>query len=186
MSAITRPNLVRVSLWSVAAALLLIPAVAMRFTAEVNWTVLDFAFAGIMVALVGAAAEFFVRRANGRSYMAGAALMIFATVFLVWVNVAVGIIGSEQNGANLLYAGVVATVVGGVIVSRARPAGLVRTSVAAAALQALIGLAAITAGWGADGPIWPRDVIGVTAILVTIWLGAAALFARAARDQARR
>jgi hypothetical protein len=186
MSAMTRPNRVRVGLWSFAAALLLVPAVAMRFTAEVNWSVLDFAFAAIMLAMAGGAAEIFVRRANGRAYMAGAALMIFGAFFLVWVNLAVGIIGSEQNGANLLYAGVVAVVVGGAIVSRVRSAGLMRTCVAAATLQALIGLAAVTVGWGADGPIWPHDVIGVTAILVAIWLGAAALFARATRDQARR
>ncbi|MBB5714466.1 hypothetical protein [Sphingomonas aerophila] len=186
MSEMTRPNMVRVSLWSFAAVLLLAPAVAMRFTTEVNWSVPDFAFAAIMLAMVGAAVELFVRRANGRAYIAGAAIMIFGTFFLVWVNLAVGIIGSERNGANLLYAGVVAIVVGGATMSRARPPGLVRTCVAAAALQAFIGLVAVAAGWGTDGPIWPRDVIGVTGILVATWLGAAALFARAARDQARR
>lgn len=44
-----RLNPWRVLGWGTAAALLLTPLIAMRFTSEVNWTASDFALAGVMI-----------------------------------------------------------------------------------------------------------------------------------------
>ena len=43
--------------WSAAAAFILLPLVAMRFTDEVNWDLFDFAFAIALVGSVGIALE---------------------------------------------------------------------------------------------------------------------------------
>ena len=81
----------RVPLWTLITGLLLLPAVAMRFTREVNWTTTDFIFAGVL--LIGAGALFEViawrvRRPFGR-LLAGAAIL--GLVLVVWVEAAVGI-----------------------------------------------------------------------------------------------
>jgi hypothetical protein len=175
----------RVAGWTTAAAVLIAPAVAMRFTDEVQWTALDFGAAALLLGALGGGLEWLFRRGGGAAYRLGAGLAAFATFGLIWVNLAVGIIGSGENDANWLYALVIATVVGGGIVTGGRAAGMARVSLTAAALQVGIAAVAVPAGWGSDGPIWPRDVVGATAILTAMWLAAAWLFARAA-GQARR
>ncbi len=44
-----RGSWLRKAMWSGAPFLLLLPAVAMRFTAEVNWTGSDFVFAAVLL-----------------------------------------------------------------------------------------------------------------------------------------
>lgn len=95
----------RVLGWGGAVALLLAPLVAMRFTSEVNWTASDFVFAGILFALIGGAFELAVWASRNRAYRAGAALALLGTFLTIWANLAVGIVGSEANPANLWFFG---------------------------------------------------------------------------------
>jgi hypothetical protein len=176
-----RGNGWRIALWSGAGALLLVPAVAMQFTPEVKWDKADFFVMGALIAAVGGVLEFLVRRANGPAYRAGAALALVTAFLLIWVNLAAGLIGLEDNGANLLYAGVLAILAGGALMSRFRPAGMMRTLAAVAAAQVAIGAAAVFAGWGVEGQNWPRDIIGASGMFAVLWLASAALFGRAAR-----
>ncbi|WP_225409339.1 hypothetical protein [Stigmatella hybrida] len=171
----------RIALWLGAGALLLVPAVAMQFTPEVQWDKTDFLVMGALIAAVGGAIEFLMRRANSPAYRAGAALTLVTSFLLIWVNLAAGVIGTEDHGANLLYAGVLAILAGGALRSHFRPAGMMHTLVAVAAAQAAIGAAAVLAGWGAEGPNWPRDVIGANGMFAALWLASATLFGRAAR-----
>lgn len=100
------PNGWRIAGWGSALALLLLPALAMRFTDEVNWTTGDFLFAAILLLFLGTVVELAVRMA--REGTARAAYLIAGlTVFLtLWANGAVGIIGNENElvnqGFNLL------------------------------------------------------------------------------------
>jgi hypothetical protein len=57
---------------------------------------------------------------------------------------------------------------------------MARAMAATAAAQALVGVIALATGAGAEGAAWPKDVIGATAILSTMWLASAWLFRRAA------
>ena len=175
-----RPNRSSVILWFAAAALLLLPAVAMRFTTEVQWTALDFATFAVMLGGAGGAYELLARRGGGGRYRLAAALAVLTALLLVWVNLAVGIIGSERNDANLMYAGVLAVSVGGACLARLRAAGMARAMLATAAAQMLVGAVALAFGLGAGGAAWPKDVIGATAVLSAMWLASAWLFRRAA------
>lgn len=170
----------RVAGWGLLAGLLAMPAVAMRFTAEVNWTALDFLTAAVLFGLLGLGVEFGARRAGGVLARLGMGVAVLTAFLLVWVNLAVGIIGSERNDANLLFAGVLAAATGGALLARFRPAGMARAMLATAAAQTLVGAAALALQLGTDGPGWPRDVIGATVIFDGLWLLAAALFRRAA------
>ena len=170
----------RIAGWGVLVALLLAPAVAMRFTSEVAWDETDFILMGALLGSVGLGFEFLMRRSGSLAWRAGAGLAIVLAFLTVWVNLAVGMIGTEDNPANLMFAGVLATALAGAILARLRPAGMAWAMVAAATAQALVGAVALGNGLGVGDPNWPMDVIGVTGLFCTMWLMAAGLFALAA------
>jgi len=177
--ALARNNGWRVACWLGAAALLAVPAVAMRFTGEVKWTAFDFAFFAGMLLMVLLGYELFARNGRG-AYRLGGGVALLAAFLLIWITGAVGIIGDEGNPANLLYLGVLLVAFGGALLTRLRPSGLAWTMTAAAGVQLAIGIIAVAAHLGTDGPIWPRDVIGLTGMFTLLWLAAAALFRKAA------
>jgi len=161
--------------WSAAAALLLLPLIAMQFNDEVAWTGADFLFAAVLIGGTGLALEGAARISRDRYYRAGVAVALAASVLLIWVNGAVGIIGDEDNPLNLLYAAVLAAALAGALIARFRPAGMARAMAGAAAVQALVSLVALTF----DGAY----VAMLSAAWVALWLGSAWLFRRAARGQ---
>lgn len=167
--------------WTLVAGLLITPAIAMRFTAEVQWTTSDFLFAGLVLIGAGLIAELAVRSSDLWSYRIGAGLAVLASVLLLWINGAVGIIGSEDHPANLLYLGVILAAFVGGVVSRFRADGLSLSMFSAAVIQIIIGIVAVLRGWGVGSENWPRPVIVLSIIFALIWLASAILFRRAAR-----
>jgi hypothetical protein len=162
----------RLGLWGVAAALLLLPAAAMQFTDEVQWTAGDFVFAGVLIGGVGLAFELAVRMTRDPFYRAGVAAALAAAFLIMWANGAVGMIGSEDNPFNLLFYGVIAVALAGAVAARFRPAGMARAmglAAAAHALTAVIGMF--------------TDLRGglVSTAFAGLWLLSAWLFGRAAR-----
>jgi hypothetical protein len=81
----------RIGLWSVAAILLLAPAVAMRFTDAVRWGAADFLLFGVMLAVAGGLMEIVVRVSKRRRVVLGALLAIGALFLLAWAELAVGL-----------------------------------------------------------------------------------------------
>ncbi|RZJ85577.1 MAG: hypothetical protein EON88_26250 [Brevundimonas sp.] len=172
--------LIRPLAWSGVAALLLLPAVAMRFTDEVNWTAFDFAAAGVLLVGPGLLIELVVWRARSWAYRAGAALALLASVLLVWVNGAVGIINAEGDPANLLFGAVLIVALVGALLAGFRARGMSRAMLAAAGVQAGVAVLAASLGWGVGDAAGLIAVVGSTVVFTAIWLGAAALFRRAA------
>jgi hypothetical protein len=160
--------------WSIPALLLLLPLVAMRFTQEVNWTASDFGFAALLFGSVGLAFELIVRKSRSLAYRSGAVLAVFAAFLTIWVNGAVGMIGSEGNPFNLLFGGVLAIALIGALVARFQPAGMTRALLAAAIAQAVIAAFGLT-----------TDLLGgvFSMAFAVPWLLAAALFRKAAQEQ---
>lgn len=81
------------------AVLLMIPFVAMQFTAEVNWSPLDFVVAGVLLLGTGLLCELVfvrVKTRNARIVLCGLLLFI---LFLVWAELAVGIFGTPFAGS---------------------------------------------------------------------------------------
>ena len=81
----------RAALWGGALLLLVLPWLAMQFTREVNWSLVDFIVFGAMLAIACAALEAVVRFVDQRHlrWVAGAAIV--AAFLLVWAELAVGI-----------------------------------------------------------------------------------------------
>lgn len=70
--------------WLGVAAILIAPAIAMRFTTEVNWTQSDFVFAGILLIGGGAIIELFTLGVRNPAWRIGFALMVVAIVAVMW------------------------------------------------------------------------------------------------------
>ena len=168
--------------WTVAASLLLMPAVAMQATPEVAWGPGDFAALALVLGGAGLACEFLMRYAGNPAYRAGTCVASGAGLLLLWANAAVGVIGSEGENANLLYFGVLAIAVLAAAVAGFRPRGMARACVAAALAQAAVPVIALSAGWASAETVGSADVLMISGLFITLWLGAAALFRKAARD----
>lgn len=175
-------NIWRIAGWGGALGLLLLPLIAMQFTEEVRWGPMDFVFAAVMFGSVGGVLELTVRKTRSTAHRVAVGLALAATFMLIWVNGAVGIIGDEDNPANLMFGGVLAIALLGAIVARFRPAGMALVMSAAAAAQMVVGVVGVALGFGATGPIWPWDTIGATGFFVALWLASACLFSVAARE----
>jgi hypothetical protein len=83
--------------WTGAALMLLLPWVAMQFTDEVNWSVTDFLVAGALIAGTGLAFELAAGTTANHAYRAAVGLALAAVFLLIWLNLAVGIIGTEDG-----------------------------------------------------------------------------------------
>jgi hypothetical protein len=100
----------RIAGWSCAALLLALPAIAMQAGVEgVVWTASDFIFAGVIFALVGGLFELAARASRNISYRAAVVIAVACGFLQLWITLAVGIIGNEDNPANWTYFAVVLT-----------------------------------------------------------------------------
>ncbi len=89
----------RAILWGGLALVLAIPALAMQFTAEVDWDSLDFIAMGILLGILGLGIELVMRRLRDwPARLAGSAAVLF--VFLaIWVELSVGVFGTPFAGS---------------------------------------------------------------------------------------
>ena len=81
------------------AVLLLIPFLAMRFTGEVNWSAFDFVVAGVLLLSTGLAVEFVLRKIRTFGYRLAIVGAILFALFIVWAELAVGLIGTPLAGS---------------------------------------------------------------------------------------
>jgi hypothetical protein len=169
----------RIAAWGTAALLLLLPLVAMQFTDEVAWDVLDFAVFGAMLFIAGGTYELAARMTGNNTYRAGVGVALAAAFILVWLSLGVGIIGEDGDPANLMYFGVLAVGIIGAIIARFRPDGMARALFATALAQALVTAIALIAALGLP---WsgPAELLLLNGFFVALWLTAAWLFRKAA------
>lgn len=166
----------RAVIWTVAALALFTPLIAMQFTEEVSWTPSDFVVFGAMLLFVCGAYELGSRFTGDRAYRLALGIALLGAFFLVWANLAVGIVGSEANPINLLFFFVPVIGLLGAVIGRFKPRGMSRAMKAAAITQGLVALIVWAGGWG---QVWP-----VTLVYVLLWLVSAYLFHRSARRPA--
>ncbi len=76
---------------AITALLLLVPLAAMQFTDEVSWGIGDFAAAACLLFLAGMAHAMGAARARTAAQRSVIALLVLATLGLVWAELAVGL-----------------------------------------------------------------------------------------------
>jgi len=164
--------------WGSAVALLAAPFVAMQ-VGSAGWSTADFAVAGLMFAMVGGAFELALRASGSWAYRGGAALALLGTLLTVWANLAVGIVGTESNPANLWFFGALLAGIVGTVTARFRARGM---SVATLATAISLWLAFLIASMSpTDEPFVNHGIeLAGTSVFALMFLGSAALFRRAA------
>jgi hypothetical protein len=166
------------------AFLLLLPLLAMQFTDKVVWGPADFVVAAILLFGAGLTYELVASRAGTIAYRVAVAVAVAAALLLVWMNLAVGLIGNEENPANLMYGGVLAVGIIGAAIARLQPRGMALALFATALTQALVPVVALII-WKPQVTAGVVGVLGVNALFVTLFAGSALLFRHAAREHLR-
>ena len=162
-------------------ALLLIPFLAMMFTEEVVWGIGDFALAWVL--LFGTLLTYNLIARNMKStYKAAVGVAVTTALFLVWMNLGVGLIGSEGNPVNLAFGGVLLIGVIGAFVSYLEPSGMAKTLAVMALAHALIAVYALIAGLG-EPENGVQEILTINGVFVALWIGAAWLFQKAIPEQ---
>ena len=169
----------RLAGWGAVAVVLLLPLIT-----GAPWTLFDYVVAGALLGGVGLALELVVRASSSLFYRAGAFLAVAAAVLLVWVNGAVGFLGSEDNPANLMFAGVIAIALLGSVIAGFRAGGMAWAMFAAAAAQVSVGALALALGWSSPGDAGLYEVVMGTSVFGALWLVSGGLFRRAAETVA--
>lgn len=170
-------NIIRIALAT--AFILLLPLLAMQFTDEVVWDLVDFAVAGVLVFGAGLTYELVARKAGNIAYRAAVGVAVAAALLLVWMNLAVGIIGNEENPANLMYIGVLAVGIVGVLIARFRSHGMARALLATALAQMLVGVIALLAGMDQYPGSSVSEIMNLNWFFVALFFVSALLFRRA-------
>jgi len=157
----------------------------MQFTDEVNWDVADFAVFAALLVGAGVTYELAARMTGDTAYRSAVGVALAAAFILVWVNGAVGIIGSEDNDANLMYGGVLAIGIIGALIARFEPHGMARALFATALAQALVAVIALIAGLGSqeNGPL---EIVALNGFFFALFAGSALLFQKASRGRLER
>lgn len=167
----------RIIMWGTILILLILPALAMQVTSEVNWTASDFVFAAVLLGSVGLGVELTVRATGDWAYRGGMFIAIALAFLTVWANGAVGIIGNEDNPLNLLYIGLLfgGGLAAAAVRVQARPMSWIMAAIAAGQFI-IAGLAAAYGYW-----VWIA-----AAVIGGGWSMSAVLFSRAARTLRER
>ena len=149
------------------------------------WNLFDFVFAGVLIFGTGLTYDLVARKAGNIAYRAAVGVALAAAFILVWLTGAVGIIGSEDNNANVMYFGVLAVGIVGAIIARFRPHGMARALFATALAQALVSVIALIFGLGLP---WspPLEILALNGFFVGLFVGSAWLFREAARGGPER
>ena len=162
----------RVLGWGTIAGLIALPAIAMQYTGEVNWTASDFVFAIVMLGGVGLAFELAVRASGSWAFRGACAIALGAGLTELWINAAVGIVGDEGNLFNLWFDLVPLLALFAAIGARFRAEGMAVAMMATAAAQFGVGLIAMNYG---------HFTWVFTALWSGAWLASALLFRKASR-----
>lgn len=175
-TSLRRPGKLRPFVWGGLAALLCVPLVAMQFTSEVDWDPGDFLIMGILLSAVGGGYELAVRLSDSLAYRAAIALAVVASFLLIWINLAVGIIGSEDHPANQLFLAVLAVLFFGSLIAGFKARRMVWVMAAVATTQVAVAVIALVTGLAMIFPI--------TGLFCAFWGLSAWLFRKATVERA--
>lgn len=169
----------RMAGWAAGAFMLLLALVAKQFIGEVSW-VDNLAQTGALLIGVGIAVELASRNTGETAYRAAVGLALGSALLLGWVNGAVGIIGSEDNKANLMYGGVLVVGAIGAVMARFKPEGMARALFATALAQVLVAVIALVGRMGSPDS-GPLEILTINGFFVALFVGSAVLFSKATR-----
>lgn len=86
-----------------ASSIIMIPLAASLISTEMDWSLFDFVLIWTLLFCAGALYKWITLTVIDHGYRAAVGLSILTGVFIIWSNLGVGIVGSEDEPFNLLY-----------------------------------------------------------------------------------
>ena len=166
----------RIALWGALLALLALPAIAMQWTDEVNWSPSDFVFAAILLGALGAGIDLALRMRGSWLRRLAIATFALASFLTLWINAAVGIIGDEDS-INMGFTIMVIAAIAAAALVRMRAPAMANILALAACVPMVLGVVATV-----TMPGHQVEWIGL-AIVTAFWLAPAAIFHLASRRE---
>lgn len=134
--------------------------------------------AGILLLILGLVYLLVASRGRSGAYKGAALVAVAASLLLVWGNLAVGFIGSEDNPINLLYGAVLAVGFLGAVLVKLQPQGMAKAMYATALAQFAVPFVALLIKQPelTMGVLW---VIVLNTVFAGLWVASGWLFRRA-------
>ncbi len=168
-------RLLRLVVWGGAVFAWCVPLVAKLLT-DLPWTPFDFIAWGIMLLVAAGICEIALRLSGRLAYRAGVIVAVGTSFLITWSNLAVGIIGDENNPLNQIFFGVIGVALIGAFAARFRPRGMALAMAVTAVAQFATAFLALA---------YEHIVFGIVGVFSLGWLLSAWLFREAARSEAR-
>lgn len=166
-------------------AILAIPLIAMQFSDEVVWTIGDFFIAGILLSGAGLLFKWVTGSVGSMTFRCAVGLSVFSGLLLIWMNLAVGLIGSENNPANLMYLCVLMVGLIGAGRARFQAKGMSSALFSMAIAQGLV--AAIALIFGMYKPVnTVAQTLNLNGFFIILFVVSALLFRHAAEQTSTR
>ena len=148
-----------------------------------GWDLADYVIAAVLLSGAGLTYKLVASRGSDIAYRIGLGIALATGLILVWMNLAVGLIGSEDNPANLMYVGVLVIGIVAAVIGAFRPRGMTRALFATAIAQALVPVIAFIV-WRpsvstSDQMIGVAGVFAVNALFVVLFVVSALFFRHA-------
>ncbi len=89
----------RLIVLSIVIVVLFVPLIAMQFSNEVDWKPFDFLVAGVLLSGTGLLCELVLRKVKKTSVRIAICAAILLVLFLIWVELAVGLFGTPFAGS---------------------------------------------------------------------------------------
>lgn len=156
--------------------ILLVPFIAMQFTTEVNWSPSDFVIMGILIFGTGLTFAFVLRRGGNLAYRAASILAVASAFLLIYVNLAVGLIGGGPNTGNLMYIGVLLIGITGAFLAHFRSEGMERVMYATVGALVVLVVIALMAGMQNYPGSSVKDILAVNGFFALLFFVAALLY----------
>lgn len=157
-------------------AVLMVPLVAMFFTNEVNWGIGDFIVMGGLLFGTGLSFVLLTRFATDFAYRLGVGLGLGTMLFMVWANLAVGLVGAGPNAGNLMYIGVLLVGIIGIVVSKLKAKGMERTMLVMVVTLVVVAVIELLAGMHEYPGSSVREIIGVNGFFAFLFGASALIF----------
>jgi uncharacterized membrane protein YwaF len=167
-----------------AALILLIPLVAMQITDEVVWNLADFVVAWTLLFGAGLTYNLVARKMDNIAYRAAVGVAVVTSLIIIWSNLAVGLIGNEDNLINLIYFFVLLLGIIGALIARFRANSMAFVLFSMALALVLIAAFVLIADLQQDEFTVVKNLVflGVHCFFATMFVISALLFRYAARE----
>ncbi len=166
-----------------AALLLIIPLTASFITSEMQWTLSDYVLVWVMLFTTGIIYMFVSRLSSDNTYRAAVALAVVTGLLMVWSNLAVGIIGNEDNMINVVYFIILMLGFIGAFFVRFQSGGLSRVLGGMILLLAAVASYALLSGMQHMPESSVMEIIGVHMFFITPLSISAILFHQHSKEQ---